>query len=436
MTDAQYQETEPEDSSMALRLPKVVMPQQAAVSPRDVLPWRRIALTALIPWALTRIAYIILGAIAGRLPQQAPAQGTGLFGVWERFDTNWYISIAAHGYDSPRQIAFFPLYPALIKLASIFLGGNYLLAAWLVANLGTLTALIAIGALAAWELRDEGAAKWSMLALLIYPFSFFLAAAYTEGLFLTFTALCLLYARQGRWQWATVMALLAGAARPTGVALIAPLAWEWMRQNGLLRSEYWRGLLRSGRAQVVRDWLQTLRRALLTGWVGVLAVAAIPAFIVGLAVFAGLRFGHPMLIVNVRRDYWGLVSAPVYRTIPREIVHMFRAPFGSDPQIIMAMDVAALTAAAGGVIALARRIPIAYTLYMLSLLYLCVAQPAAVALQVLQGPGRYLLASTPLFIALGGVMERHPRLRVILIALGVALQSYIAVRFLTGKLME
>lgn len=436
MTDAQFQGTSPDDSSTALRLPKVVMPQQGAVSPREALPWRRIALTALFPWALTRIAYILLGAIAARLPQHAPAQGTGLFGVWERFDTNWYISIATHGYDNPRQIAFFPLYPALIKLASILLGGNSLLAAWLVANLGTLTALIAIGALAAWELRDEGAAKWAMFALLIYPFSFFLAAAYTEGIFLTFTALCLLFARQGRWEWAAVTALLAGAARPTGVALIAPLAWEWMRQHGLLRWEYWHGLLRPGRGQVAHDWLKALWRALGAGWVGVLAVAAIPVFIVGLAVFAGLRFGHPMLIVNVRRDYWGLVSAPVWRTIPREIIHMFRAPFGSDPQIIMAMDIAALTAAAGGVIALARRIPTAYTLYMVSLLYLCVAQPAAVALQVLQGPGRYLLASTPLFIALGGVMERRPRLRVLLITLGVAIQCYIAVRFLTGKLME
>ena len=436
MTDAQFQEAAPDDSSTALRLPKVVMPQRIAVSPRDALPWRRITRTALVPWALTRIAYVILGAIAARLPQRAPAQGTGLLGVWERFDTNWYIGIATNGYYHPQQIAFFPLYPALIKLASVVLGGNSLLAAWLVANLGTLTALIAIGALAAWEMRDEGAAKWAMFALLIYPFSFFLAAAYTEGLFLTFTALCLLFARQGRWQWAALTALLAGAARPTGVALIAPLAWEWMRQYGLLRPEHWRGLLRSGRARIVRDWLTTLWRALVAGWVGVLAIAAIPAFIVGLAVYAGLRFGHPMLIVNVRRDYWGLVSAPIWRTIPREIIHMLRAPFGSDPQIIMAMDIAALAAAAGGVVALARRVPTAYTLYMLSLLYLCVAQPAAIALQVLQGPGRYLLASTPLFIGLGAVMERRPRLRAVLIALGVALQCYIAVRFLTGTLME
>jgi Gpi18-like mannosyltransferase len=59
-----------------------------------------------------------------------------------------------------------------------------------------------------------------MLAVLIYPFSFYLTAAYTEGLFLTFAILCLLFARQGRWRLAAVMALLAGATRPTGVALI------------------------------------------------------------------------------------------------------------------------------------------------------------------------------------------------------------------------
>jgi hypothetical protein len=413
------------------------MPQPiAGAIVQDRLPWRRITFTALIPWAVTRIAYIILGAIAARLPQQAPAQGTGFFAVWQRFDTNWYLSIATRGYYNPQQVAFFPLYPALIRVLSIVLGGNSLLAALVVANLSTLTAMVAIGALAAWEMRDEGAARWAILALMIYPFSFFLATAYTEGLFLTFATLCLLFARQGRWRAAVVSALLAGATRPTGVALIAPLAWEWLRQHGLLQPEQWRGLLQAGRAQVAQTWLGRLWGAARSGWSGLLAVAAVPAFIVGLAIFAGLRFHHPLLIVNVRRDYWGLVSAPVWRTIPREIIHMVRAPFGSDPQIVMALDVAALTVATAGVIALARRTPMAYTLYLLGLLYLCVAQPAAVALQVLQGPGRYLLASSPLFIALGSVLKQHPRVRVVLIALGVALQLYLAVRFLTGKLIE
>jgi hypothetical protein len=438
MTDARLHDTAPGGKAdTALRLPRVVMPQPAsgAISTAR-LPWRRIALTALIPWAVTRLAYGILAGIAQYVLLARKTPGVTFFTVWQRFDTNWYIGIATGGYYFPQQIAFFPLYPALIHLVSFVTGGNALYAALIVANLSVLTALIAIGALAAWESRDQRAAPWAMLAVLIYPFSFYLTAAYTEGLFLTFAILCLLFARQGRWRLTAVMALLAGATRPTGVALVAPLAWEWLRQQGLLEPEQWRGLLRAGRAQVAASWLGSLSRAMRRSWVGLLAVAAVPAFVGALGVFAGLRFKHPLLIVNVRRDYWGLVSAPVWRTIPREIAHMFRAPLGSDPQIIMVMDLLCLTLAAGAVIALVRRMPVSYILYMVSLLYLCVAQPAAVALQVLQGPGRYLVAAFPAFLGLGSLLARRPRLRVALICIGVAIQCYIAMRFLTGKLME
>lgn len=436
MMDARYQDAT-DNADTGLRLPKVVMPQpaSAAVTP-GALPWRRITITALVAWALTRLGYLILSLITPHLPQTHPSHSATFLGQWQRFDTNWYIGIASAGYHFPQQIAFFPVYPALIRLFSVPLGGNMLLAALVVANLSALTALIAIGALAAWEMRDEGTARWAMIALLIYPFSFFLTAGYTEGLFLTFTIFCLLFARQGRWGLAAAMALLAGAARPTGVALIAPLAWEWLRQQGLLDREVWRGLLQAGRARIAGSWLASLPHAVRKGWVGLLAVAAVPAFIAALGVFAGVRFKHPMLIVNVRRDYWGLESAPIWRTIPREVLHMIRAPFGSDPQTIMLLDLLCLTVATVAVIALARRMPFAYTLYMVSLLYLCVAQPAAVGVQVLQGPGRYLIASVPLFVALGLILERHPRLRVALIVVGVALQGYVAVRFLTGTLIE
>jgi hypothetical protein len=437
MTDARFHDSAAGDADTALRLPRVVMPQTAsATTAPDSLPWRRIAVQALIAWALTRVAYVILAAIAALVLQARGTRGANIFTVWQRFDTNWYIGIATEGYSRPQQIAFFPLYPALIRLISVITGGNALYAALIVANLSLVAALIAIGALAAWEAHNLRIVPWAMTALLIYPFSFFLTAAYTEGLFLTFAALCLLFARQGRWRLAVLMALLAGATRPTGVALIVPLAWEWLRQQGLLEPDLWRGLLRAGRAQVARSWVGSLVVAARREWIGLLAVAAVPAFLVALGMFAGVRFRHPLLIVNVRRDYWGLVSAPVWRTIPREIIHMFQAPFGSDSQIIMVLDVLCLALATGGVIALIRRMPMSYILYIVGLLYLCVAQPAAVAVQVLQGPGRYLVAAFPLFLALGGLLERRPRLRMVLVGVGVVIQCYIAMRFLTGTLIE
>jgi hypothetical protein len=46
------------------------------------------------------------------------------------------------------------------------------------------------------------------------------------------------------------------------------------------------------------------------------------------------------------------------------------------------------------------------------------------------------MASIPLFPVLGRILERHQRWRVALICVGLALQAYLAIHFVTGKLME
>ncbi|MFQ6000467.1 MAG: hypothetical protein ACE5LG_02225, partial [Anaerolineae bacterium] len=57
------------------------------------------------------------------------------FGVWQRFDTLWYLKIATHGYSPALgDIHFPPLYPVLIRAVGTFLLGNYLLAALLISN--------------------------------------------------------------------------------------------------------------------------------------------------------------------------------------------------------------------------------------------------------------------------------------------------------------
>src|ERR1700693_1201222 len=39
-------------------------------------------------------------------------------GIWERFDTLWFLHIAERGYDRPMAVIFYPLYPAAIRLLS------------------------------------------------------------------------------------------------------------------------------------------------------------------------------------------------------------------------------------------------------------------------------------------------------------------------------
>lgn len=441
MTHGRYFDTNADDQmDTELRLPKVVLPvPETAPALQAVqvgVPWRRVTLIALIFWGLSRVVYLLLGIIAGWLPQVPGAHGPGPLGLWQRFDTNWYLGIASQGYSQPAQIAFFPLFPALIRIASVFTGGNLLVAALLVTNVSALTALIAVGGLAARELRDIRAVTFSMLALLLYPFSFFLTAAYTEGLFVTFAACSLLFARQGRWRLAGLMALLAAATRPTGVALIAPLAWEWIRQQQLTHPAIGAALLRAGRLQVARSWLSELVRAARADWSGVLAILAVPAFIAAMAGYAGLRFHHPLLIFYVRRDYWGLKSAPILSTLYREVSDVFLNPIGSITQFVVVLDLLALVAVTVAAVVWIRRTPFAFTLYTLGLLYLAVAQPTSGGLHALQGPGRYLVPALPLFLGMSEALERRPKLALTVFTVCAVLQGVIALRFLTGVLVE
>ncbi len=58
-----------------------------------------------------------------------PASSNSTVPLLARWDSGWYISIASHGYsfreNRNSNVAFFPLYPLLIKSASIIIPINY-----------------------------------------------------------------------------------------------------------------------------------------------------------------------------------------------------------------------------------------------------------------------------------------------------------------------
>jgi hypothetical protein len=305
-----------------------------------------------------------------------------------------------------------------------------------VSNLATLVALIGLGALVAHEVDDGEAPLQAMLFLLAFPFAFFLAAGYTEGLCIAIAAFCLLFARQGHWGWVALVTFIAGASRPTGVVLILPLAWEWLRQSDLLERNTWHAAVIRRVSIAVRQLLSRAFDAVRYRWAGLLALVSVPVFFLIFIAFAYLRFGHPLLVFNVHRDYWGLTSAPVWQTLTREVVNSFRAPYASSVQVIMVLDMLTVIAIAASAVGFWRSLPGMYNIFLLCLLYLSVAQPTALGFQVLQSPGRFLLPAIPVFLALGAHSRKHPALMAALISSGFLVQGFIALQFLTGVLVE
>ncbi|WP_161789719.1 mannosyltransferase family protein [Phaeacidiphilus oryzae] len=164
----------------------------------------------------------------------AAAHRNGVHALAHAWDAAWYQDIAVHGYAhtliSPlpghhhgkyTNLAFFPVYPLLIKAAHTVLfflpvGAAALLVAWL----SSLAA--AAGILSAVAARyGRRTALYTTLLWGAAPYAVVESMAYSEPLFTAFAAWALWALLRRRWLTAGVLAGLAGLTRPTGVAVAA-----------------------------------------------------------------------------------------------------------------------------------------------------------------------------------------------------------------------
>jgi hypothetical protein len=192
--------------------------------------WR----TVLVLWSVSRLATLSLGvaltATLGWHKLLAPWQDQ----PWQAltgWDSVYYITISHLGYEPGRTLAFFPLYPAMIWLVREATGAGDALAALAVANLALLPALAGLYVIARDRLSEQHARR-AVLYLLLSPYAFALAMAYTEGLFLALAVWAFVLVDRRRDAWAVPLAFGAGLARVSGLALVAPLAWiAWKRRS-------------------------------------------------------------------------------------------------------------------------------------------------------------------------------------------------------------
>ncbi len=168
--------------------------------------------------------------------QGVPAVEGGLaelsLGVWQRFDTLWYLRIAAQGYaPNDGSTVYFPLYPLLVRLLGKVFVDNYLIAALVISSLAYIGVLFCLYKLTEAQF-GKASARRSTTYLAIFPTAFFFLAAYTESLFLFLTLASFLCAYRRRWWLAGTLGLLSSLTRLQGVVLIAPLLYIYLRDKG------------------------------------------------------------------------------------------------------------------------------------------------------------------------------------------------------------
>jgi hypothetical protein len=152
--------------------------------------------------------------------------------IWARWDSPYYFNIAREGYLAhPYAMGYFPLYPLLIRGLASLTGLHLVTAGVLIAHGSYLLALLAMYKVARAVRDDPGFALRAVVALAVFPSSFFFLAMYAESLALAFGLWSVVLALRGRWLGSGLALAVAAAARPVGWLLGLVLLVEFLRRR-------------------------------------------------------------------------------------------------------------------------------------------------------------------------------------------------------------
>lgn len=303
-----------------------------------------------------------------------------------RWDSFWYLDIAQNGYSykGPEElsnIAFFPLYPLLIRLTSFFLFGNFVLSGWILSIFFLLVAVIYLFKLVR-EFHGEVSPQLPIIFLLIFPTAFFLNVIYTESLFLFLSLATFYYALKKNFVAASVFGFFASLTRITGILLFIPLLWEYF-QN----CRYWR--------------IFNLK---------FLPMLLVPIGTMSFFLYHYWKFGDFFLWLKVQA-WWG-------RAFKFNKDHF---AFFSNPAIVnFFIDVLFIAFAVLATYLVFKKLRISYGLYMLATLLVALGTGTTMSI------GRYILVLFPAYILVSQMRNKYLQQAlafssILLLAMGIAL---------------
>jgi hypothetical protein len=361
------------------------------------------------------LLFLGVGAVASAaLPWAEPAgdplEQPGLLSYWAHWDGAWYTEIATAGYiaRAPESTAFFPVFPMIVRVGSV-LGGGPALWGVLVSLVATAFALYFLYRIAE-KFRGKNAAKATTFAFAFFPTAFYLNAPFTEALFValgagSFWAACV----RRDLLLAGLLGALAAATRNSGVLLLIPLGYEWLRH----RQEF--------------------------GWRGVWELSLVPAGLAGYMIFLWYQFGSPLLFASAQTVFWGRELTNPLTTLQAAWIDVGQSvPYLLDPATLFLDPRAGPALEASSAINLAFLVlfivllvvgfavlPLGLSGYSFIVVLLHVLTPSP--LIPLLGLPRFMLEAFPLFLVLGLLLSRNrPALVVWLLVsggLGMALTT-------------
>ncbi|MGH3889580.1 MAG: mannosyltransferase family protein [Pseudonocardiaceae bacterium] len=330
---------------------------------------------------------------------------TNALDLWNRWDAQHYLRLAEVGYvqsspppntEDPLNIVFFPFFPLAVHVVSVAVP-NLVLSALAVSFAASVGAGYFLFRLAALD-ADEAAAWRAVLLLFSFPTAYFLAAPFTEALFL-FAVLSSVYAaRTGAWAGAGIAGALATGTRVTGIALAPALLVEaFARGTG------------------VRDRVRRL------AWVSLAAAGLLTYLAINQIVH-----GDPLYFLDVQRTHWFQRLVPPWQPVQEAIESLLAGGNDFTFTFIYTGRIAGALVALPLLVLAVRRLRLPDVLYGWAGFVLILSAAWLISLP------RYLLVLYPLFVV-GARLSRSPRVFIPIVVAGAALQGWLMWRYSVGQ---
>lgn len=313
---------------------------------------------------------------------------------WAQWDGGHYLEIAAVGYNKVENLAFFPLYPLLIRFSSEVTNIDPAIAGLVISN-GALLAFLYVFYNFTKEKYGQKVAYTSIVTFLVFPTTFFTAAVYPESLFLLFIALTFSSVFKEKYHQAAIFSAITQLIRFPGIFLPISMVYSYLFKKKMTKQAL----------------LQLIA-------ISVLSISGIALYIFYLA----LVHNDPLIFAKAQTLYSREISDPlstIFSYFWSYITFEKRTP---NDFLDFSLTMLFLLLLIKGV----RKIP--SSLWIFSVLVILI--PAST--NTLLSMPRFLLAALGVFIILAKILESKPRLKVTYWILSLFLQAYLAVHFVNG----
>lgn len=335
---------------------------------------------------------------------------------WKRWDAEHYIGIASKGYEGYTEngehlfLVFFPLYPWFLRIVHLFVDS------WEAACLVLSSVSYAVGCCFFYSTLSEeynkSIAYKSIVLLSVFPFSFFFGAMMTEGLFFCMMSMGFYFTKKHDWYMVGMIGILCALCRVQGVILMGVAGVEFLITYPFFTMYK--------EKQLMEFWKQVCTKGI---FLFLIPIGNLIYFYINYKVT-----GNPFQFTIYQSEHWYHDTTYFTNCLDEIIANLVNGETSNAmlmsiwlPELILFILIIILL-----FYGLTRH-PLKYTAYLF--VYTLINYSVTF---VISG-GRYMLCAFPLFVIVGELLDRHPKIYQWTVAISAMLMAVYLAGYLEWK---